>query len=102
MEVRMDSPNKYKNTKIQKYPNTQIPKYPNTQNTQNNQNNQNKKITKNNKNNKKRKTCKKSNKIKKCTFAPAISTSYLFVESLYIIQKFCAKISQSEVADAPV
>ena len=27
---------------------------------------------------KKRKTCKKSNKIKKNTFAPAISTSYLF------------------------
>ena len=27
---------------------------------------------------KKRKTCKKSNKIKKITFAPAISTSYLF------------------------
>ena len=28
---------------------------------------------------KKNKTCKKSNKIKKCTFAPAISTSYLFI-----------------------
>ena len=27
---------------------------------------------------KKTKTCKKSNKIKKCTFAPAISTSHLF------------------------
>ena len=28
---------------------------------------------------KKRKTCKKSNKIKKCTSAPAISTSYLLL-----------------------
>ena len=31
---------------------------------------------------KKRKKCKKSNKIKKCTFAPAISTSYLLYVSL--------------------
>ena len=31
---------------------------------------------------KKRKTCKKSNKIKKITFAPAISTSYLYYFSL--------------------
>ena len=28
---------------------------------------------------KKNKTCKKSNEIKNCTFAPAISTSYLLI-----------------------
>ena len=31
---------------------------------------------------KKNKTCKKSNEIKNCTFAPAISTSYLFIKYL--------------------
>ena len=31
------------------------------------------------KKNKTCKTCKKCNKIKNCTFAPAISTSYLFI-----------------------
>ena len=75
---------KYKNTKIQKYKNTKIQKYKNTQNNSpapaiNTQKEKKSKKIKNAKTQKekKRKTCKKSNKIKKCTFAPAISTSYL-------------------------
>ena len=35
---------------------------------------------------KKRKTCKKSNKIKKITLAPAISTSYLFDNQITMVE----------------
>ena len=43
---------------------------------------------------KKRKTCKKSNKIKKITFAPAISSSYL-LKNLTIVAK-ALKIYQTK------